>query len=100
MKRFAIIEVLEAEYHKEIEDQAEAALEGEKGDVLKEDKVEDVEHAMDAPNEGRNAKFDLLIAAAGEQFLNLTMKDLSAYVTSIMHVSVITFKHLKIKNFM
>ena len=42
MKRFAIIEVLEAEYHKKIEDQAEAALEGGKDDALEEDKVEDM----------------------------------------------------------
>lgn len=40
--------------------------------------------------------FDLLIAAAGEQFLNLTVKHVSA--TLRMYMSVITFKHLKIKN--
>lgn len=73
MKGSEIIEVLEAEYHEEIEKIAEAALERERDNFLEEDKAEDAECAMDAPNEGRNAMFDLLIAAAGEQIMNLTL---------------------------
>lgn len=59
-----IIEALKAEYQEEMAEQDEARAGGEVDEVAEEDEVEDAEYAVDAPDEGRNALFDLLIAAA------------------------------------
>ena len=59
-----IIEALKAEYQEEMAAQDEALAGGEVDEVAEEDEVEDAEYAVDAPDEGRNALFDLLIAAA------------------------------------
>ena len=59
-----VIQVLEAEYHDEM-DEVAAAKDVENAEVVdEEDEVEDAEYALDVPDEGRNALFDLLIAAA------------------------------------
>ena len=59
-----IIEELEAEINEELGEQAEALVGGDEDEVLEEDEVEDAKYAIDAPDEGRNALFDLLVAAA------------------------------------
>ena len=58
------IQVLEAEYRDERGEEAEEK-DGENVEASEEeDEVEDAEYALDAPDEGRNALFDLLISAA------------------------------------
>ena len=55
---------MDAEYHDEM-DEVAAAKDVEYAEVVdEEDEVEDAEYALDVSDEGRNALFDLLIAAA------------------------------------
>ena len=53
---------MEAEYHDELGEQAEALAGGE-DEILEEDEVEVAEYVVDAPDEGRTELFDLRIAA-------------------------------------
>ena len=59
-----VIQVLDAEYHDKM-DEVAAAKDVEYAEVVdEEDEVEDAEYILDVPDEGRNALFDLLIAAS------------------------------------